>query len=36
VNAAEDKVATLRKYEQELLEEIKTVQARIEELAKEE
>jgi DNA-binding transcriptional ArsR family regulator len=32
VNAAEDKVAVLRKYEQELQEEIKTVQARIEEL----
>ena len=36
VNAADDKVAVLRKYEQELLEEIKTVQAQIEELAKEE
>jgi DNA-binding transcriptional ArsR family regulator len=36
VNAAEDKVAVLRKYEQELLEEIKTVQTQIEELAKEE
>ncbi len=35
VNAAEDKVAVLRKYEQELQEEIKTVQTRIEELAKE-
>ncbi len=32
VNAAEDKVAVLRKYEQELQKEIKTVQARIEEL----
>jgi hypothetical protein len=35
LNAAEDKVAVLRKYEQELLEEIKTVQTQIEELAKE-
>ncbi len=32
VDAAEDKFDVLRKYEQELLEEIKTVQARIEEL----
>jgi len=35
VNVTEDKVAVLRKYEQELLEEIKKVQAQIEELAKE-